>query len=410
MRHARAEVRERVLVLGDYRQTVTVVRSLARAGYEVTLGTGDPRSSTALSRYLADVWTYEWSGVNRFYNQLEGYLRCERPDYVFTVGESQLRLLMRAAGRFERLAAWAGADFAILAQCFDKRALYTLTPQLGIPTLPWQAFSSVDAWRQAAQEMGYPVVVKRKDSTALLHDKKAMICRTPAELERLLAEVRADPDPASLLLQKFASGARHNCHFAAAEGELVAYFQQKVVRTDELDGTGIGTVGVSVAPSAELREHCVRLLRHLRYHGVGCIQFMVDARSGGVAFLELNPRMAGTAMLPYRLGYDFPLLAVQLAASRKTGRAVAPVGIAYALGKKYHWLYGDLCAWIDRLRRGGSGPGELAALALRVLWAAASSYHLTWELRDPLPTLHQFWRSFLRPLVRRFHPRTLKHV
>src|SRR5687767_3333972 len=121
MRHARAEVRERVLVLGDYRQTVTVVRSLARAGYEVTLGTGDPRSSTALSRYLADVWTYEWSGVNRFYNQLEGYLRCERPDYVFTVGESQLRLLMRAAGRFERLAAWAGADFAILAQCFDKR-------------------------------------------------------------------------------------------------------------------------------------------------------------------------------------------------------------------------------------------------------------------------------------------------
>src|SRR3954467_14252872 len=43
-----------VLVLGDYRQTVTVVRSLARAGYEVTLGTDDPRSSTAFSRYLHD--------------------------------------------------------------------------------------------------------------------------------------------------------------------------------------------------------------------------------------------------------------------------------------------------------------------------------------------------------------------
>src|SRR4051812_39330346 len=103
MRRAQTQARQRVLVLGDYRQTVTVVRSLARAGYAVVLGTDDPASSTALSRYLSDVWYYESSGVNRFYNQLEGYLRCERPDYVFTVGESQLRRLMRAASRFEPL-------------------------------------------------------------------------------------------------------------------------------------------------------------------------------------------------------------------------------------------------------------------------------------------------------------------
>jgi predicted ATP-grasp superfamily ATP-dependent carboligase len=352
MRHAR-EAGERVLVLGDDRQTLTVVRSLARAGYEVTLGTDDAHSSTALSRYLADIWTYEWSGVNRFYNQLEGYLRCERPDYVFTVGESQLRWLLRAAGRFERLATWASADFATLTQCFDKRALYALTRQLGIPTLPWQECSSVDAWRQAAQEMGYPVVVKPKDSTVPLQHKKAIICRTPEELERSFA----DPDPASLVMQKFARGARHNCHFAAAEGKLVAYFEQ------------IG--GVSVAPSAQLREHCASLLRQLRYHGIGCIQFMVDARSGSIAFLGLNPRMESAAPLPYRLGYDFPLLAVQLAASRRTGKAVAPLDVPYACGKKYH-------------------P--------------------TWDLRDPLPTLHQLWRSVGRPLVRRFHPRTLKHV
>jgi predicted ATP-grasp superfamily ATP-dependent carboligase len=408
MRHARAEV-GRVLVLGDYRQTVTVVRSLARAGYEVTLGTDDPHSSTALSRYLADVWTYEWSCVNRFYNQLEGYLRCERPDYVFTVGESQLRRLTRAAGRFERLATWASADFATLSQCFDKRALYTLTQQLGIPTLPRREFTSIDAWRQAALEMGFPVVVERNDSTEPPMHRKAIICRTPEELERLLAEVRADPDPASLVLHKSAAGERHNCHFAAAEGELVAYFQQKVLRTDQWDGTGIGTVGVSVAASAELRAHCVRLVRRLRYHGVGCIQFMVDAR-GGAAFLALNPRMDSTAMLPYRLGYDFPLLALRLAASRRTGRAVPPVDFPYALGKKYHWLYGDLYAWIEGLRRRGSRPAELAARALRIAWAAVSSYHLTWELRDPLPALHQFWRSYLGPLLRRFHPRALKHV
>jgi len=37
----------RIWVLGDYRQTITVVRSLTRAGYAVPLSSGDARNSTA---------------------------------------------------------------------------------------------------------------------------------------------------------------------------------------------------------------------------------------------------------------------------------------------------------------------------------------------------------------------------
>ncbi|HEX2198298.1 MAG TPA: hypothetical protein VHG88_06735, partial [Burkholderiales bacterium] len=70
--------------------------------------------------------------------------------------------------------------------------------------------------------------------------------------------------------------------------------------------------GVSVAPSAALRAYCERLTLGLRYTGIGCIQFLVD-EDGAVAFLEFNARMDSTAMLPYRLGYDFPLLALRLA-------------------------------------------------------------------------------------------------
>ena len=410
MRRAHTHTTERVLVLGDYRQTVTVVRSLARAGYAVVLGTDDPVSSTALSRYLSDVWYYESSCVNRFYNQLEGYLRCERPDYVFTVGESQLRRLMRAASRFEPLSTWANTDFAALPGCFDKRALYALTPALGIPTLPWLGFSCAEAWREAASRMGFPVVVKRKDSAAQIQDRKAIICRGAEDLERLLGELRGDPEPRSLMLQKFAPGVRHNCHVAAHGGALVAYFQQKVLRTDEADGTGIGTAGVSVAPSPVLREYCERLLAKLRYTGIGCIQFLVDEPSCAIAFLEFNPRMDSTATLPYRLGYDFPLLAIGIAAARRSGGAAPAIGKPYAAGKKYHWLYGDIYAWIEGLRRRRARAGEAMLFAIRVMWAAASSYHLTWDLRDPLPTLHQFWRRFARPLLRRFHPRALKHV
>lgn len=398
----------RVLVLGDYRQTVTVVRSLARAGYEVTLGTDDPRSSTAFSRYLSGVWTYSAS-PQRFLDELEGFLRAERPDFVFVVGESQLRRLAPAAARFRPLATWANAPFDVAARCFNKSALYALTPGLGIPTLPWRAFTDVPDWRRAAAEMGFPVVIKRRDSSAHILERKALICASAAELEDFLVEAQNDPDRASLVLQKFGAGKRHNCHVAADDGELIAYFQQKVIRTDELDDTGIGVAGVSVPPDPRLRAWCVDLVRAVGYSGVGCIQFLVD-EAGDAWFLEFNARMDSTAALPYRLGYDFPRFAMRIAGAQRAGRRAPSSGAYYATGKKYHWTYGDVHCWIQAARRGERSLAQLAAWALRIVWDASSSYHLTWDMLDPMPTLSMFTRKFLAPALKRLQHPSLRHV
>jgi len=400
----------RVLVLGDYRQTITVVRSLARAGYEVILGTSDTRSSTARSRYVSAVWNYEASCNKRFLDELEAYLQAERPDFVFVVGESQLRRIAAAAERFAPLATWANAPFDVASLCFDKGATYDLTPGLGIPTLPWRRFTSAEHWRAAAMEMGYPVVVKRRDSSSQVQERKAVICASSAELDAFLDELRNESDPDSLVLQKFGAGARHNCHIAADDGELIAYFQQKVLRTDELDDTGIGVAGVSVAPSAELRAWCAALVRAVGYSGVGCIQFLVDEAGGAAWFLEFNARMDSTAALPYRLGYDFPRFAMRIAGARRQGRRAPSSGAYYPPGKKYHWLYGDLYSWIDAARHGRRPPAALAAWAARIAWDTSSSYHLTWDLLDPLPTLAAFSRAFIFPALRRFHSPRLRHV
>jgi predicted ATP-grasp superfamily ATP-dependent carboligase len=410
MRHSAAGQGKRVLVLGDYRQTLTVVRSLARAGCEVILGTDDPRSSTALSRYVHDVWTYQSQCAKRFRDDLENWLRSEQPDFVFVVGESQLRRLMVEAARFAPLALWANAAFDTVARCFDKRSLYRLASELGVPTPPWRDFTSAGDWLRAAREIGYPVVIKRKDSSAQVQERKALICQSPAALEAFLAELRSDADPGSLVLQKFARGKRRNCHVAACAGELVAYFEQAVLRTDELDDTGIGVAGVSVAPTPQLRDHCERLTRALGYDGVGCIQFLIDEASGEIAFLEFNARMDSTAALPYRLGYDFPRLALVLAAMRSRGERATSFYAPYPAGKKYHWLYGDLYTWVEAARRGRLDAGELIRFALRIAWDASTSYHLTWDLLDPLPTLHQFSRRFIEPALRRFQPPSLRHV
>jgi predicted ATP-grasp superfamily ATP-dependent carboligase len=391
----------RILVLGDFRQTVTVVRSLARAGFRITLGCDDPRSSTALSRYVSDLWIYDWSSSERFYDQLEAYLRSEKPDFVFTVGERLLRRLIKAAPRFEPLSTWVNPDPATIARCFDKSALYELAPQLGIPTLPWRRFTGADDWRDSARAMGFPVVVKRKDSAAHVQDRKALILDTPAQLDGFLATLPSEPRPEELVLQKYLAGVRHNCHVACADGRLIGYFQQKVLSTDELDDTGIGTAGMSVAPTPELRAHCERLTQALDYTGIGCIQFLVDEAAGTAGFLELNARMDSTAALPYRLGYDYPLLAVELARYRRSQRG-RPAGFApaYAPGKTYYWLYGDLGAWVSA-RKHRISAAALAAWALRMAWMSLRSHHLTFDWRDPLPTLDMYRQRVARLALRR---------
>jgi carbamoylphosphate synthase large subunit len=377
-----------VLVLGDYRQTITVVRSLGRAGHRVILGCHDLASSTARSRYVSAFQQFDDTA------SLETWLRAKRPDFVFPVGETQLRQVL-AAPRLLSLSTWVMPKPDTVARCLDKRTLFELAPLLGVPVAPWLYWAGAQAWREAAQRFGFPVVIKRKDSSSHLRDKKAFILGDAAQLDSVLAELSASPDAESFVLQRFARGVRHNCHFAADGGRIVAYLQQKVLRTDESDGTGIGLEGISVAPSSELRAYCERILYRLGYSGIGCVQFLVDEASGEVSLLELNPRMDSTAALACKLGYDFPRLAVEIAARTQP----APLRQPYAVGRHYHWMYGDLNAW----RQNKIGLLQLARSALR-------GCDLTLDWRDPAPCAHLLWRKIVRGMRKHAQIPALRQV
>jgi len=69
--------------------------------------------------------------------------------------------------------------------------------------------------------------------------------------------------------------------------------------------------------------------------------------------------------------------------------------------RTYHWLYGDFGAWLTALRRRRVGAAALAAWALNMAWMSLRSHHLTFDWRDPLPTLGMYWKKFARPALRR---------
>jgi hypothetical protein len=73
----------------------------------------------------------------------------------------------------------------------------------------------------------------------------------------------------------------------------------------------------------------------------------------------------------------------------------------YAVGRTYPWLRGDFRAWLDALRGRRVDSVSLCAWALRMVGMTLRSHHLTFEWRDPLPTLDMYWQQFAKPALRR---------
>src|SRR4051812_27817712 len=88
---------ESILVLGNYRQTLVVLRSLTRAGYRTIIGSDAKHVFTQYSRATAEVWRHQDPQREaEFLDALCAFL-AQRPDvrWIFPIGEDQVRFCIR---------------------------------------------------------------------------------------------------------------------------------------------------------------------------------------------------------------------------------------------------------------------------------------------------------------------------
>jgi predicted ATP-grasp superfamily ATP-dependent carboligase len=387
--------RPSVLLLGNYRPTLAVARTLARDGYRVVLGLDHDGEGTAQhSNCVHEVWDHPpLDEPESFRRQLEAML-ADRPDVA---------VIVPIAEKFVR---WCAENHAILAsrvtvaspppgtvlQCLDKLRMLRLAEEAGVPCLAFAAASSLERLYEAAAELGYPVVVRPLSHLLRLGDKKAIIAGDPAALRAQLAAWPVGQD--RVLLQRFARGARHDVYFAARGGEALRILEVRIVRTDSPDGTGLSVEGVTVPVSPSLADYVGRLLSALNYTGIGCAQFLVDSADGTTCFLELNPRIAGSHRCTEQAGMDLTRLAVALTGA--ADRELMP--FVYVAGQRYAWTYGDLRGLKAAVaRRELSWRQALHPLVLTLATFLRADFHLTWDWRDPLPTLRLFLGKLTAP-------------
>lgn len=141
---------------------------------------------------------------------------------------------------------------------------------------------------------------------------------------------------------------------------------------------------------------------NLKYSGVGCVQFLVDDRSGTVNFLEINSRLDATCALAAHCDYDFPLMALEYTRYRHGTRPAPPHDDSPYPRRRAVWLLGEIEGLGHELRRHDIGVREAWPAFLSTLRSAiVTDAHLIWSWRDPLPALHACARLLSSILFRR---------
>jgi predicted ATP-grasp superfamily ATP-dependent carboligase len=376
--------------------SLTAVRSLAAAGFRVIAGDGGEYATVRYSRSCHELWKHPpASRGDALISALLALLE-RRPeiDVVLPLRPDYVGLLALARDRLPQRVVIATPDASVVLTCLDKERMYEVAREAGAPYRPHAVADDIEQLQRALDDVGFPCVVRpaRDASGRLPGDRKAIVCRAASDLASALPTWPAGH--ATLVIQPFVSGPRHNVSFAARDGVILHRIEIKTVRSDRTDGMGLGVELMSMPLDPRLLRYCDALVGRLGYSGVGTAQFLVP-RDGEPHFLELNPRIGLALPHVTWLGLDMTLAAIELASGG--GLWHPDPGRPYAVSRRFAWTSRDLYGLGSAIVRGELSRGQrLRWLRSAARTALRADMHLTWSLTDPLPTLAA-WGHLARP-------------
>ncbi len=214
------------------------------------------------------------------------------------------------------------SDIAVIDAVLDKRQLYRIAEELGIP-IP--RTYSLDDPAATARSIRYPAIVKPAEQRRFFDRFGAKVFRAEdaSELLRLAGDAAA-ADLACVaqeIVDVPAGGFYSFCSFVAPGGDVRGGFVgRKLEQYPEGFGTACLVVGEQVA---EIADRGARVLRAFGYHGVSEVEFIYDPVRREHLLLDVNPRVWKWIGLPIASGVDLPWLAYRDALGH-ADRAGAP--------------------------------------------------------------------------------------
>ena len=306
----------------DYAGTQACL-ALREEGYEVILANSNPATimtdTSIADKVYMEPLTLEY---------LARICRYERPDAIVPGigGQTGLNLAMQLAKKGvlqECEIELLGTD-AESIECAEDRELFKeLCQRIGEPVVPSQITYSIEEGLEAAETIGYPVILR---PAFTLGGTGGGFANNPEEMRSMMKNALALSPVHQVLVEKSIRGYKEIEYEVIRDANDTAI---TVCNMENLDPVGIHTGdSIVVAPSQTLtnkeyqmlRDSALKIIRALKVKG-GCnVQFALDPHSFRYYVIEVNPRVSRSSAL----------------ASKATGYPIARVSAKIAVGLDLH--------------------------------------------------------------------------
>ncbi|MEE1048202.1 MAG: carbamoyl-phosphate synthase large subunit, partial [Clostridia bacterium] len=282
----------------DY-STVHAVQTIKAAGYEAIIINNNPET-VSTDYTCSDKLYFEPLCVEDVMNVIE----LEKPEGVIATlgGQTAINLAEPLAERGVKI---IGTDCKAIEKAENRDAFEKLLSELHIPQPKGRAVTSIEAGVRAAEEIGYPVLVR--PSFVLGGRAMQIVAKEEALRNYLKTAVEIDEDK-PVLVDKYIRGKEVEVD-AICDGKrvFVPGIMELVERTGIHSGDSISvypTFSISDKVKNTILEYTEKLGLGIGIIGLFNIQFIVDEHDD-VYIIEVNPRSSRTVpFLSKATGYS----------------------------------------------------------------------------------------------------------
>jgi predicted ATP-grasp superfamily ATP-dependent carboligase len=357
------------------RGALAACRSLAAAGYQVA-AVADTRlaaghwSRACAERLLAPDAKREPAA---FAAAIADIAQSGRYAALVPGGEASLLAISQHGRGMEDAVRIGLPPHEVVERSLDKVSLLDEAAAAGMPAPPSVVCTTSDEAVRAAEELGYPVVLKPPrtvvDAAIGRRQQRIVLASGSAHVEASAGSMSAP-----FIVQRFEPVAeRLSCAGVRVDdrisGLAVAHFKRMWPPL-----AGAASFAETVRPRPDLVGGVEALLRAIGWQGIFELEVLA-LPDGSLATMDLNPRLFGWLALAVRSGADLPAIWCNRLLGRSRASEVARPGV------RYRWEDAEACnlLWLLSRRRVGA-----AADVLRPRRGVVNAHFL---LRDPGPML-----------------------
>lgn len=361
------------------RSTVATCECLARHGYRVGAATSDPPAPGQWSRRVGARFRLcdPREHPRRFAEEIAEATR--GGDFATVLPGSDASVLALSNHR-EAL----GEGFQlglppreVVDRCVNKVTMLEDAAEAGLASPRSIPCSNPDEARATAAELGYPVLLKPRqtvfDDAGGLRQRQTFIAEDEASLLAALPEFGLP-----CLLQRFERGKVVSIAGVAAGDRLLAIAFSRYERTWP-PLAGPVSASRTAAPPARLVKSVGALIETLGWQGIFELE-LIEKSDGGFAAIDFNPRLYGSMALATRAGAAIPAVWCNWLLRGEASECVASPGV------HYRWEEAEVRNTLHSLREGNT-RNALSIMRPRRPHARA---YFRWS--DPGPAAGMFLR------------------